>query len=262
MPGNVRPVTDERDGLMAYLAQQRSVLQIAAYGLTDEQARAVPTRSALSIGGLLKHVASVERSWVDIVLQRQPAAPDDPSAAMADYADAFTMGPAETLAGLIADQDAAARETEAALGSLDLGRPVPVPRDVPWFPADVEAWSVRWVLLHLIQETARHAGHADIVRESIDGATAYELMAAAEGWPATDWLTPWRPPAAADGPDASGAPAAPRTSSSDHAASPAAPAASEAQATPSPGSTSSAAAPDGGDRDRREPAEPHGKAPS
>jgi uncharacterized damage-inducible protein DinB len=212
MPGNVRPVADERDGLMAYLAQQRSVLQIAAYGLTDEQARAVPTRSALSIGGLIKHVTAVERSWVDIVLQRQPAAPDDPSAAMADYADAFTMGPAETLAGLIADQDAAARETEAALGALDLGRPVPVPRDVPWFPADVEAWSVRWVLLHLIQETARHAGHADIIRESIDGATAYELMAAAEGWPATDWLKPWRPPAAAEDSEASGAPVASRPS--------------------------------------------------
>jgi hypothetical protein len=52
---------------------------------------------------------------------------------------------------------------------------------------------VRWVLLHLIEELARHAGHADIVRESIDGATAYELMAAAEGWPETDWLKPWKP---------------------------------------------------------------------
>jgi hypothetical protein len=50
------------------------------------------------------------------------------------------------------------------------------------------------VLFHLIEELARHAGHADIVRESVDGATSYELMAAAEGWPATDWLTPWQPP--------------------------------------------------------------------
>ena len=46
-----------------------------------------------------------------------------------------------------------------------------MPQGVPWFPDDVEAWSVRWVLLHLIEETARHAGHADIVRETIDGAT-------------------------------------------------------------------------------------------
>jgi hypothetical protein len=47
-------------------------------------------------------------------------------------------------------------------------------------------------VLHLIEEVARHAGHADIVRESIDGATMYELMAAAEGWPETEWLKPWR----------------------------------------------------------------------
>src|SRR5215203_1059846 len=66
-----------------------------------------------------------------------------------------------------------------------------VPDGVPWFPDDVEAWSVRWVLLHLIEEIGRHAGHADIMRESIDGATMYELMAGAEGWPATDWLQPW-----------------------------------------------------------------------
>jgi hypothetical protein len=67
-----------------------------------------------------------------------------------------------------------------------------VPKGVPWFPSDVEAWSVRWVLLHLIEEVGRHAGHADIIRESVDGATAMPLMAAAEGWPATPWLQPWR----------------------------------------------------------------------
>jgi hypothetical protein len=72
---------------------------------------------------------------------------------------------------------------------------VPVPRDSPWFPSDVDAWSVRWVLLHLITETARHAGHADMVRESIDGATAFPLMAAVEDWPASPWLTPWTPAA-------------------------------------------------------------------
>ena len=75
----------------------------------------------------------------------------------------------------------------------DLDQPVPVPKGVPWYPDDVDAWSVRWVLLHLIEEIARHAGHADIVREAIDGATIFELLAAAEGWPATDWLQPWEP---------------------------------------------------------------------
>ena len=70
---------------------------------------------------------------------------------------------------------------------------VPVPRDSPWLPKDVEAWSVRWVFLHVISELARHAGHADIIRESIDGATMYELIAAVEHWEPQPWLTPWSP---------------------------------------------------------------------
>jgi hypothetical protein len=106
----------------------------------------------------------------------------------------FVLGRDETLAGVLRAYDEVAAGTEEVIAGVeDLGRPVPVPKDAPWFPKDVEAWSVRWVLLHMIEETARHAGHADIVRESIDGATAYPLMAAAEGWPATPWLTPWEP---------------------------------------------------------------------
>ncbi len=101
----------------------------------------------------------------------------------------------ETLAEVFDLYDAIARETEAVVAAVpDLGQDVPVPPGVPWYPDDVDAWSVRWVLLHLIAETARHAGHADIVRESIDGATAFPLMAAAEGWPATEWLQPWEKP--------------------------------------------------------------------
>jgi hypothetical protein len=85
-----------------------------------------------------------------------------------------------------------ARETVAVIDSIpDLAQPVPVPQGVPWYPDDVDAWSVRWVLLHLIAETARHAGHADMVREAIDSATAFPLMAAAEGWPTTPWMQPW-----------------------------------------------------------------------
>jgi hypothetical protein len=51
------------------------------------------------------------------------------------------------------------------------------------------------VLLHLIEETARHAGHADIVRKGLDCATAFELLAAAEHWPPSQWVEPWKPPA-------------------------------------------------------------------
>ena len=104
----------------------------------------------------------------------------------ADYENNFRLLPDETLADIFDLYDAIAAETEAVIAAIpDLDQPVPVPRGAPWLPDDVDAWSVRWVLLHLIVETARHAGHADIVRESIDGGTAFPLMAAAEGWPAT-----------------------------------------------------------------------------
>jgi len=187
MPGNVKPVADEREGLLAYLAQQRAAFRVASYGLTDEQARLAPSVSALTIGGLIKHVAATERGWIDTMLSR-PGGSEDA------YHDSFAFGPDDTLAGALAAYDEVAAETEAAVaGVADLGQPVPVPKGVPWFPDDVDAWSVRWVLLHVIEETARHAGHADIVRESIDGATQFPLMAAVEGWPATPWLQPWSP---------------------------------------------------------------------
>ncbi len=186
MPGQAPPVTDERDALLTYLAQQRLVLRLAAHGLTDEQARVANSVSPLTVGGLIKHVASVERYWIDLVVQRPPDVPED------DYEANFRMEPGETLASILGMYDAVARETESVIEKIpDLGQPVPVPKGVPWFPDDLDAWSVRWVLLHIITETARHAGHADIVRESIDGATAFPLMAAAEGWPATPWLAPW-----------------------------------------------------------------------
>jgi uncharacterized damage-inducible protein DinB len=192
MSGNVRPVRDEREGLLAFLAQQRYVLRLAAYGLTDEQARLVPSRSALSIGGLLKHVAKTERGWMDTVLQRKPVG--SVAERVSTYLADFQFTEEDTLTAVIAEYEQVGRETEKIIAGIpDLGRPVPVPKGVPWFPSDVEAWSVRWVLFHLIQETARHAGHADIVREHIDGATATPLVAAAEGWPETPWIKPWQP---------------------------------------------------------------------
>lgn len=186
MPGNVPPVADERSGLLAFLDQQRQAVRNAAYGLTDEQARLTPTASTLSVGGLVKHLAQMERSWVATMLQRP--APGE------DYQDGFVLRADETLADAVADYVRAGEETDAAVAAItDMGRPVPVPKGVPWFPDDVDAWSVRWVLLHLIEETARHAGHADIVREAVDGATGWPLMAAVEGWPATPWVQPWQP---------------------------------------------------------------------
>ena len=190
MPGITRPVTDERDGLTAFLAQMRHVLRLASYGLTDEQARSTPTASSLSVGGLIRHAAAMERTWMDTLCRRSRRGGRE------DYLEGFRMGPDQTLAGLLDDYQAAAADTDATVAGIeDLGQPVLVPKGVPWFPQDVDAWSVRWVMLHMIQETGRHAGHADIIREAIDGASAFGLMAAAEGWPETPWMKPWKKPA-------------------------------------------------------------------
>jgi uncharacterized damage-inducible protein DinB len=187
MDANARPVADERDGLLTFLAQQRRVLKIAAHGLTPEQLRATPSASALSVGGLLKHVAHTERGWTDL-LARKPR-----TTSAGDYGAEFNLTPDDTLESLLAGYDEVATYTEEVVaGIADLGEAVPVP-DEPWFSGEVTHWSVRWVLLHVIEETSRHAGHADIVRESVDGATAYELLAAAEGWAPTPWLKPWEP---------------------------------------------------------------------
>ncbi|MGI8701048.1 MAG: DinB family protein [Nocardioidaceae bacterium] len=148
--------------------------------------RATPTASELSLGGLVKHVALTERSWTGNILRREPEL-DFPA-----YADTFRLTDDETLEAVIGLYDEVAAETtEVIAGIDDLGYPVPVP-PAPWNPKDVSEWSVRWVLLHMIEETARHAGHADIIRETIDGATFYPLLAASEGWPETEWLRPWK----------------------------------------------------------------------
>ena len=198
MPAMPPPVADERAGLREYLAAQQYAFHAIAYGLTDEQARATPSVSALSVGGLIKHVTNCQRGW----MQRVAAAPElcerdkrPMDSQAADYQNEFVMRTDETLADLLATFDEQNAETMRLLETADLGAAVPVPHDVPWFPSDVAAWSVRWVFFHMIEELARHAGHGDIIRESIDGATLYELLAGLEDWPATEWLTPWTPPA-------------------------------------------------------------------
>lgn len=102
------------------------------------------------------------------------------------------MRPDETLRGLLDAFEAQNAESLRLAQTADLDAAVPVPHDIPWFPKDLQAWSVRWVILHVINELARHAGHADIIRETIDGATMYELIAAREGWAIEGWVQPWK----------------------------------------------------------------------
>jgi len=196
MPTLAPPVHDERHALREFLAYQQSAFVAVAYGLTDDQARSTPTVSSLSIGGLLKHATGVQRGW----MQRVTAAPNEVPAddrpfeeRAAEYQDEYLMRPDETLAQLLDTFTAQNAASLRLVETADLDAAVPVPRDAPWFPPDVESWSVRWVFSHLITELARHAGHADIIRETLDGATMYELVAAAEGMQPEPWLTPWQP---------------------------------------------------------------------
>jgi uncharacterized damage-inducible protein DinB len=190
MPGFADYSPDEREQLLAYLETQRAVLRLTAYGLADTEARLAPTASSLSVGGVIKHVTHTERHWMEIVTRR--VAPFGPDSALA-YEEGFRLSETETLQDVLDEYAVVAGDTNSVVRSLSLDHPVPVPSEVPWFPKDLGAWSLRWVLLHLIEETARHAGHADIVRESIDGATWFPLLAAAENWEPTPFIQPWKP---------------------------------------------------------------------
>jgi len=172
MGGTQAALVGERADLAETLNAHRNFLRQTAKGLTEEQAAAQSTVSALCIGGIIKHVTAVERNWVRFIVEGPSAMGStdwqDPAAIQA-YADGFRIMPGETLAGLLDDYDVAAGETADLLATLpDLDATQPLP-EAPWFPPGARR-SARRVLLHIIAETSQHAGHADIIRESIDGA--------------------------------------------------------------------------------------------
>ncbi|MFG2085016.1 MULTISPECIES: DinB family protein [unclassified Spirillospora] len=165
------PVTGERADLLAMLAKHRHFLRFTVRDLTDEQAGLRPTASELCLGGLIKHVASVERSWANFIVDGPSAMGNFDDMTEEDFArraDEFRMLPGETVTGVLDAYAEVARRTDelvAALPDLDATQPLP---KAPWFE-DTD-WSARRALLHIIAETAQHAGHADIIRESLDGA--------------------------------------------------------------------------------------------
>lgn len=162
----------ERADLLAMLAKHRHLLRFTTRDITDEQAGRRTTASELCLGGLIKHVAAVERTWVDFILDGPSTMGDFTTMTEADWArraDEFQLLPGETLAGVLADYAEAAHRTDelvATLPELDATQPLP---KAPWFEPGAR-WSARRVLIHIIAETAQHAGHADIIRESLDGA--------------------------------------------------------------------------------------------
>jgi uncharacterized damage-inducible protein DinB len=169
---DIMNVGSERADLLAMLGKQRHFLRFTTRDLTDEQARQCPTASELCLGGLIKHVTSVERGWVNFISDGTSAMTDFTAMTEQDFArraDEFRLLPDETLAGVLDDYADVARRTDELVASLpDLNASHALPK-APWFPPG-ERWSARRVLMHIMAETAQHAGHADIIRESLDGA--------------------------------------------------------------------------------------------
>ena len=158
--------TDERADLLETLARHRYFLRFTVRDLTDNQAAQRTTVSSLCLGGLIKHVAATEQSWMNFVLDGAEAMA---ATAEGEWEANFQMLEGDTLASLLDRYDEVVRKTTeivATLPDLDASQPLP---QAPWF-APGARWSARRVLLHLIAETAQHAGHADIIRESLDGA--------------------------------------------------------------------------------------------
>lgn len=178
----------ERVDLLAELDLARAAVRRCAAGLTDAQLAERPTASALCLGGLVKHVANTEDNWVRF-LQDDAAAmdfalPDGvtwqeiitgtareyPSWIVARQQE-FEMGADDTGAAILADYARVAERTAAVVAELpDLAATHVVP-EAPWGEPR-KVLSARRVLLHIVAETIQHAGHADILRESIDGETA------------------------------------------------------------------------------------------
>jgi hypothetical protein len=158
----------ERADLLDTLAKHRSFLKQTVRGVTDEQAALRTTVSELCLGGLIKHAARMEERWVGFI-QHGPQAMAMTPASYEAHAASFRMEPGETLASIVTHYEEVTRRTDElipALPSLDASQPLP---EAPWFPPGVR-WSARRVLLHIVAETAQHAGHADIIREALDGA--------------------------------------------------------------------------------------------
>lgn len=156
----------ERDDLLESLTAHRGFLLYAVEGITDEQARRRLTVSELTLGGLVKHVAQMEKGWVDFIVDG-PKTMEMTEHSYAEHADGFVLREDQTLAGVLAEYAEIAERTDELVRTWDLDAVQPLP-EAPWFPPNGTR-SARRVFVHLVAETAQHAGHADILRETLDG---------------------------------------------------------------------------------------------
>jgi uncharacterized damage-inducible protein DinB len=158
----------ERRDLLESLARHRDFLRFTTRNLTDAQAAERTTVSALTLGGLIKHVTAVERNWMAFATGGAEGMGASIAESDGNWEDLFRLVPGESLAHVLEQYAQVADRTALIVNGLaDLDAEHPLP-DYPWFEKGAK-WSVRRVLLHLIAETSQHAGHADIIRESLDG---------------------------------------------------------------------------------------------
>lgn len=152
----------EKAMLVGFLDGQRDTLLWKLDGLDDEQLRTLHQPSGLTLLGIVKHLTDVERSWFREVVTGEDLAHlwDD-----ADPDRYWRIEPGDRTADLITDYRTECAAANAIIDARDLDSVVDAPR-----PSE-PGMTLRWVVLHMIEETARHAGHADLIRESIDGAT-------------------------------------------------------------------------------------------
>lgn len=161
------PSGTERQQLQQFLQLHRETLLLKAEGLSQEQLSRAHPPSTLTIAGLLNHLALVEDWWFAVqylgLEEREPWASVDWEADPDwEFHEASTMDP-DALRERY--REACARNTELVAGIDDLDKPSARTSRTG------ANWNLRWVLLHMIEETARHVGHADLIREAIDGST-------------------------------------------------------------------------------------------
>lgn len=159
----VNTVTGERADFRQMLGKHRGFLRHTVRGLTDEQANLRTTVSELTLGGLIKHVAATELGWANFIVGGAAGMFAEP----VDWEAQFSMRDGETLTGLLERYEEVARRTDELVATVDLDESHPLP-EAPWFEQGA-SWSNRRVLMHIIAETAQHSGHADIIREALDG---------------------------------------------------------------------------------------------
>ncbi|MGH2819747.1 MAG: DinB family protein [Actinomycetota bacterium] len=160
--GEIAAAADERSTLEAFLDYYREAVKRKVGAVSEEDARRRLVPSATTLGGLIKHLRRVELSWFQHRLAQIPREELPPLQWIEDDPDGdFRVEPDETGKSLIAEYDAQCALSREVAARFQLTDVVPHPH--------LGEVSLRWIYVHMIEETARHAGHADILREQIDG---------------------------------------------------------------------------------------------